>query len=92
MDSRSKIVEIASSQIGYIETPKNQTKYGKWFGYDGVSWCGIFVSWCYAQANLSLGNIGFTKGFAGCMTAVAHFKKENEITSNMSILEYISNT
>jgi len=36
----SKIVEIARAEIGVVESPKdsNKTKYGAWFGYDGVAW------------------------------------------------------
>ncbi|UOX32424.1 CHAP domain-containing protein [Flavobacterium sediminilitoris] len=80
----SKIVEIAKAEIGNVEIPKNsnKTKYGKWFGFDGVPWCGIFVSWCYAQAGHQLSKIGFSKGFAGCQTAVAYFKKNKCITNN----------
>lgn len=80
----SKIVEIALAEVGVVESPKNsnKTKYGKWFGFDGVPWCGMFVSWCYFKANLQLPNIGFKKGFAGCQTAVAYFKKNNMITDN----------
>lgn len=79
----SKIVEIAKSEVGYSETPanSNKTKYGKWFGFDGVAWCGMFVSWCYDKAGLNLGNIGFKKGFAGCQTAVAYFKAKNKIVT-----------
>jgi len=75
----SKVIEIAKKEIGYSEKPanSNKTKYGAWFLLDGVPWCGMFVSWCYAQAGHPLGNIGFSKGFAGCQTAVAHFKKNN---------------
>ncbi|HRC11213.1 MAG TPA: CHAP domain-containing protein [Niabella sp.] len=75
------IVDIALKEIGYKEFPENsnKTKYGKWFGLDGLAWCGIFVSWVYDKAGFPLGNIGFTKGFAGCQTAVAYFKKKNKI-------------
>ncbi len=78
----SKVVEVARKEVGTIEVPKysNKTKYGKWFGLDGMAWCGMFVSWCYAQAGMPLPNIGFTKGFAGCQTAVAYFKKNFMIT------------
>ena len=78
----SKIINIAEKEIGYKETPpnSNKTKYGQWFGFDGVPWCGMFVSWVYHHAGYPLGNIGFTKGFAGCQTAVAHFKETKEIT------------
>ncbi len=80
----SKVVEIARKEIGQGEVPlnSNRTKYGKWFGFDGVAWCGMFVSWCYAQVGAPLGNIGFKKGFAGCQTAVAYFRKNNRITNN----------
>lgn len=76
------VVEIAQREIGYTESPpnSNRTKYGKWFGLDGVAWCGIFVSWCFSKAGRPLGNIGFAKGFAGCQTAVAHFKQKGMIT------------
>lgn len=77
-----RIVDIAKAEVGVIESPKNsnKTKYGSWFGLQNLPWCGIFVSWCYYQAGYPLGNIGFSKGFAGCQTAVAHFKKTSEIT------------
>lgn len=78
-----KLIEIAKDEVGYSETPpnSNQTKYGKWFGFDSVPWCGMFVSWVFNQALLPLGNIGFLKGFAGCQTAVAHFRKKQQVTT-----------
>lgn len=80
----SKIVEVALKEVGYSERPANtnKTKYGKWFGLDAVPWCGMFVSWCYAMAGDPLGNIGFLKGFAGCQTAVAYFRKNKKIIRN----------
>lgn len=80
----NEIIRIAETQIGEREKPlnSNKTKYGKWFGFDGVAWCGMFVSWCYAQAGFPLPKIGFTKGYAGCQTAVAYFKKNNQITKS----------
>lgn len=80
----NKIVETAIAEVGYTENPpnSNRTKYGEWFGFDGVPWCGMFVSWVYAKAGYPLGNIGFLKGFAGCQTAVAHYTKTGEITES----------
>lgn len=78
----NKIIEIAQKEVGYKETAGNKTKYGKWFGFDGVAWCAMFVSWCYAQAGKSLPKIGFTKGFAGCQTGYEYFKKNGWITDN----------
>lgn len=79
-----KVLEIATKEIGTTESPRNSnlTKYGKWFSLDGVRWCGIFVSWCYFHAGRPLGNIGFKKGFAGCLTALIYFKKKGWITED----------
>jgi len=82
MNIRNKIVEIAEKEVGYIEQIGNKTKYGKWFGMDGVPWCGMFVSWVYAKAGYPLPKIGFTKGFAGCQAAYEYFKKKGMITKD----------
>jgi len=36
--------------MGSTEKPanSNRTEFGKWFGVDGVFWCNIFVSYCFA--------------------------------------------
>jgi hypothetical protein len=77
----NKIIEVAKNEIGISESPANSNKtcYGKWFGLDGVAWCGIFVSWVYFKAGQQLPRIGFLKGFAGCQTAVAYFRSNNKI-------------
>jgi len=82
-----KIIAIAKKEIGVTEVPfnTNKTKYGQWFGLNGVAWCGIFVSWCYDKAGFPLGNIGFSKGFAGCQTAYDYFKKNGQITKEPQI-------
>lgn len=80
------LFEIAKGEIGTKEDPpdSNTTKYGNWFGLNGVAWCGIFVSWVYAMAGRQLPKIGFNKGFAGCQTAVKYFKENGMITENPS--------
>lgn len=72
-----KLLEIARSQENYCEEPagSNKTKYSEWFGLNGKAWCGIFVSWCFAQAGIPLGIIDYLKGFAGCPYAVRNVKK-----------------
>ena len=39
----------AIRHIGVRESPagSNRTKFGAWFGVDGVPWCNIFVSYCF---------------------------------------------
>lgn len=83
MSKGEKIVKVAFAEVGNKEVPanSNETKYGKWFGFDGVAWCGMFVSWVYAIAGSQLPKIGFTKGFAGCQTAVKYFKEKGLVTN-----------
>jgi len=42
--------------IGYSESPpgSNQTKYGVWFGHDGIPWCNLFVSYHLLVAGIEL--------------------------------------
>lgn len=84
MEKGKKILEVAKTQIGVKETPKNsnKTKFGVWFGLDGVPWCGVFVSWVYWKAGFSLGKVGFLKGFAGCQYAVDFYKKNNKVVED----------
>jgi cell wall-associated NlpC family hydrolase len=78
------ITDAARKEIGYTEKPanSNKTKFGEWFGWNGVAWCAIFVSWCYDKGGFPLGNIGWLKGFAGCQAGWAHFVKTKRITTN----------
>lgn len=81
----SKVVEIAYREIGITESPKNsnKSKYGKWFGFDGVAWCGMFVSWVFNEAGVILPKIGFSKpGFAGTQQALSYFKKAGKIVKS----------
>lgn len=52
-------LEIAQGEVGYRGSPENYTKY--WAdlnpSYQGLDWCGAFVSWCLNKAG-SLGAIG----------------------------------
>lgn len=79
---RDKLIEIARREVGVVESPanSNNVKYNTWFYNKEVSgpnyaWCGVFVSWCFDKAGINLGKIGYSKGFAGCQTAVANIKK-----------------
>ena len=52
MTKASDVVKVAVSQIGVKESPanSNKTKYGKWFGMNGVPWCAVFLDWCFEHA------------------------------------------
>jgi peptidoglycan hydrolase-like protein with peptidoglycan-binding domain len=44
-----KALDESLKHLGVKESPanSNRTKFGKWFGVDGVPWCNIFVSHCF---------------------------------------------
>jgi hypothetical protein len=46
-----RALAYATGQIGYTETPRgsNLTKYGAWYRWNGVPWCAIFESYCFAH-------------------------------------------
>lgn len=82
-----KIVQIASKEVGNSESPanSNKTKYGKWFGWDGVAWCAIFVSWCYNKAGLTLDPITNKNGFAGCQLGASFYTKKKQTTTSPQV-------
>jgi len=51
-NQRNDIVQVAKTQLGYIEGYNNDTKYGTWYGKPNQPWCAMFVSWCARQANI----------------------------------------
>ncbi|MGN0164472.1 MAG: CHAP domain-containing protein [Candidatus Ornithomonoglobus sp.] len=53
------LADVALSEVGYQGTDKtgndhgDYTKYGQWYGQNGVQWCAEFVSWCVNKAGVS---------------------------------------
>lgn len=56
----TKVRDKARSQIGTMESPfgSNQTKYGVWYGWNGVAWCDIFQSWVFSSVGWLDGHMG----------------------------------
>lgn len=54
-----RVIDVARGEVSRssAEHPRgsNRTKYGKWYGFDGVPWCAIGVSWVLAHAGLWFG-------------------------------------
>jgi hypothetical protein len=46
-----KALAFAIDEIGNHENPygSNRSKYGAWYGFDGVPWCAIFESYCFGH-------------------------------------------
>lgn len=45
-------VKVAATFLNVKENPpfSNMTQFGEWFGVNGVKWCSIFVSYCFAHS------------------------------------------
>jgi hypothetical protein len=83
MATPEDVLKIARSYIGVKEYPahSNKTMFGDWYGWNGVAWCAIFVSYCFYRAKMSLAAIRppNTKGFAYCPYGVEYFKKKEKL-------------
>lgn len=82
----NKLIEIATKEIGVVEEPVNKVKYNDWIynkptSGSAYAWCGAFVSWCYDQAGMPLGNIGLKRGFVGCPYAVERISKWGKLVT-----------
>ena len=73
----SDVLQIATGEIGTVESPINLNMYGKWYGMDGVQWCAIFVSYCFYRAGLPLPATE-AKGFAYCPSGVEWFRSKGQ--------------
>lgn len=82
--SRQTILDIAANEKGVTENPaaSNVTQYGSWYGFNGVPWCAIFVSWVYDKAGYPLGRIDSEKGFHYCPSAYNFWKRRNRLTND----------
>ena len=73
MSSAEKFVEIAKTEIGTVEGPKdNETKYGAFTKANFQPWCGSFVMWCANEAGVKVPNTVYTPA------GVTAFKKAGQ--------------
>lgn len=89
---RENILNIAKSQLGYIEGNNknhldgtypgkhNYTEYGHWYGMQD-QWCAMFVSWCANWA----GDTNIPK-HASCAAGLKQLIKENKVHSRQDII------
>lgn len=80
--SRQSILNTAAAENGTKESPanSNKTKYGQWYGLDGVKWCCIFVSWVYDHAGHPLEPIDRPKGYQSCQSGFNFWQRKNRLT------------
>lgn len=67
------VLDLAQQQVGTVESPanSNRQKYGAWFGWNGVAWCNIFLSWLYWHVGSPFPAIQTPKGCAYVPTMVS---------------------
>ena len=76
------VLNVARSQIGFIEGPMNENPYGIWYGIPNASYCAIGVSWCFAQVGLShLVAAQTPKGFAYCPAGLTWFQRQGLVVN-----------
>jgi len=81
MGQRADFIEVARTQIGVIEGPKdNETKYGAFTKANFLPWCGSFVMWCANEVGLKIPSVVGT--FAGAQAFIKkdQFEKGEEAT------------
>jgi hypothetical protein len=70
MSTITRVLNIARSQIGYMQTAGGGTKFGRWYGMAG-SWCDMFISWVGVQAGARdiIGKAAYTPAHAAWFQA-----------------------
>ena len=53
MANAPDVVHTAQQQVGFVEGANNANPYGDWYGVPNAPYCAMFVSWVFAQNNLS---------------------------------------
>lgn len=76
MSTAQDVLNVARRTIGNKESPagSNRTPYGEWYGWNGVPWCAIWVSYCFYHAGMPLPPIQSKKGFAYCPYGVSYYR------------------
>ncbi len=73
VDYVSRLIAIANEELGYVEGPNNDTKYGAWYNLNYEAWCAMFVSWCCNEAGIST---KIVPHYCGCTAGMAWFVNE----------------
>jgi hypothetical protein len=79
------VLDLARADLGYVESPRgsNRTKFGRWYGMDGVAWCAMAVSYWFYHAGLPL-PATTKKGFSYTPAGAAWFMDNDRWLRNTS--------
>lgn len=79
------ILNVARSQIGFVEGNAEETPYAIWYGIPNAPYCAMSVSWCFAQVGLShLVAAQTPKGFSYCPAGLAWFQRQGCVVGKYS--------
>jgi hypothetical protein len=76
MSAAGKVIVEARKHVGYVEGPKKDNIFGKWYGANHTAWCAMFVSYCINKAGYGnlIAGAQTKKGFASCGAGIKFFK------------------
>ena len=75
--SLSKVIETAREDLEYTESPpnSNRTKYGEWYGVNGVPWCVMALAYWFDKAGERMAFFGGGKT-ASCGTLLRWYREQ----------------
>lgn len=62
-DAVSRLLDVASEEVGYTEEEHGRTKYGEWVGDPYCQWCAEFLCWCVDQTDQRYGTSLLKKSY-----------------------------
>ena len=79
------IVTTAQKQVGFYGGTTDANPYGEWYGIPNEPWCAMFVSWVFAQNNLShLVAAQTPKGFSYCPAGLSWYQQKKCVVDKYS--------
>lgn len=78
MTTPAQVIAEAKKHVGYVEGPKKNNIFGKWYGSNGTPWCAAFVSYClnHTGAGDLIKGAQTPKGFNSCGAGIKFFKSK----------------
>ena len=75
--SLKKVIELARADLGYTESPpdSNRTKYGAWYGMNGVPWCVMALAYWFDRAGEAAAFFGGAKT-ASCGALLRWYREQ----------------
>ena len=75
--SKQAVIDIAKKDLGYTESPanSNKTKYGEWYGVNGVPWCVQALAYWFNQAGERMAFFGGGKT-ASCSILLRWYREQ----------------